>query len=232
MSKLMELYKQQHNSNELSLFKGLKTFIDTDTTEFGFKDLYVKGGKVDVDGKKMSLDEFNEKYKNAEGVNYFDAIKLAGNAQTEDDVMEVIDFLSRPEMMDRTTAQETYNEFLGYDPTTYWDRSEIDSKLSQFEVDEGNPRSLVEAHDEIVNAAMTMLENNRDYTQSVAIKQALIMKDIDEDIVSKFDKIVQSLAVDEDEDDDDIDIGFDNEEELDEEEESSIFDDEDSDEDD
>lgn len=234
MPTLSELYKQHENSNELSLFKGLKSFYDTDTTEFGFKDLYVNGEKVNVDGKKMSLNEFNEKYKNSEGVNYFDAIKLAGNAQSEDDVMEVIDILSRPEMMDRTTARETYNEFLGYDPTTYWDRSEIDSKLSQFEADEGNPRSLVEAHDEIVNAAMTMLENNRDYTQSVAIKQALIMNEIDEDIVSKFDKIAQSLAVDEDEDedDDDIDIGFDNEEELDEEEESSIFDDDDSYEDD
>lgn len=235
MSTLAEIYKNHEEQNDVSLFKGLKSFIDMDTTDFGFKDLIVPGGtnkKVTVDGKKMPIADFEEKYKNSEGLSYFEAIKKAGEAQTDDDVMEVINKLSNPDDMDRKTAQDTYNEYLGYDPTTYWDRSEVDSKLEQFEVESGNPRSLVEAHDEIVNAAMIMLENNRDYTQSVAIKQALIMNDIDDDLVSEFDKIVQTLAVDEDEDDDDIDIGLDNEEELDEEEESSIFDDEDSEEDD
>lgn len=237
MAKLAEIYNKANNSTEstmIKMFRELGNLSQLNTEDFGFKDLFIDASKdkVKVDGKKMSIEEFNDSYKNESGMSYYDAMKAAANAQTDDDVMEVINKLSEPAAMDRATARDTYNEYLGYDPTTYWDRSEIDDKLRQFEVDEGNPRSLVEAHDEIVNAAMTLFETNRDYTQSVAIKQALVMNDIDEDIVSSFDKIVQALAVDDD-DDEDVDFGFTNEDESeDEEEESSIFDDDDSDDED
>lgn len=223
MSTLKELYTNQENKHESTLLKTMN-MLDVLTTiqdDFGFKDIFVDTakGNIKVDGKKMSIEDFNDNYKNASGMNYFEAIKSAANAETDDDIMDVIIKMSEPEKMNRNEAQEAYTEYLGYDPTTYYDEKEIDEKLTKFEVEEGNPRSLVESHDAIVESAMSIYEANRDYGQALAIKQAMTLSEIDEDIIGKFDKILQTLAIDDD-DDDDVEIDFGEDDELDEDDDS------------
>lgn len=235
MSTLKEIYTNHENKHETTLLKTMN-MLDNITAiqdDFGFKDIFVDTtkGNIKVDGKKMSIEDFNENYKNASGMNYFEAIKSAANAQTDDDIMDVIIKMSEPEKMDRKEAQETYTEYLGYDPTTYYDEKEIDEKLTKFEVEEGNPRSLVENHEALVESAMSIYEANRDYSQALAIKQAMTLAEIDEDIIGKFDKILQSLAIDDD-DDDDVEIDFGEDEELDEDDDSYYSSDDDDYEDD
>lgn len=235
MSTLKELYTNHENKHETTLLKTMNMLdsISSIQDDFGFKDIFVDTtkGNIKVDGKKMSIEDFNDNYKNASGMNYFEAIKSAANAQTDDDIMDVIIKMSEPEKMDRKEAQETYTEYLGYDPTTYYDEKEIDEKLTKFEVEEGNPRSLVENHEALVESAMSIYEANRDYSQALAIKQAMTLAEIDEDIIGKFDKILQSLAIDDD-DDDDVEIDFGEDEELDEDDDSYYSSDDDDYEDD
>ena len=223
MSTLKELYTNHENKHETTLLKTMNMLdsISSIQDDFGFKDIFVDTtkGNVKVDGKKMSIEDFNDNYKNASGMNYFEAIKSAANAETDDDVMDVIIKMSEPEKMDRKEAQEAYTEYLGYDPTTYYDEKEIDEKLTKFEVEEGNPRSLVENHEALVESAMSIYEANRDYSQALAIKQAMTLAEIDEDIIGKFDKILQTLAIDDD-DDDDVEIDFGEDDELDEDDDS------------
>ena len=238
MSTLKELYTNHENKHETTLLKTMN-MLDNITAiqdDFGFKDIFVDTtkGNVKVDGKKMSIEDFNDNYKNASGMNYFEAIKSAANAQTDDDIMDVIIKMSEPEKMDRKEAQETYTEYLGYDPTTYYDEKEIDDKLRKFEIEEGNPRSLVENDDAIVDSAMKIYEMNRDYNEASAIKQAMKLVEIDEDIISKFDKVVQGLAIDDDDDEDEIELKFkfgEDEEPYDDEDDSLFSDDDFDDED-
>ena len=239
MSTLKELYEKHEQKTESTFVNAMHMLDDVmsvNSDDFGFKDVMIdtNKGKATVDGKKMSIDEFNSTYKNASGMNYFEAIKSAANAETDDDVMDVIIKMSEPEKMDRKEAQETYTEYLGYDPTTYYDEKEIDDKLRKFEVEEGNPRSLVENHDAIVDSAMKIYEMNRDYNEASAIKQAMKLVEIDEDIISKFDKVVQGLAIDDDDDEDEIELKFkfgEDEEPYDDEDDSLFSDDDFDDED-
>ena len=81
---------------------------------------------------------------------------------------------------------------------------------------------------------MKIYEMNRDYNEASAIKQAMKLVEIDEDIISKFDKVVQGLAIDDDDDEDDIELKFkfgEDEEPYDDEDDSLFSDDDFDDED-
>lgn len=74
--------------------------------------------------------------------------------------------LLKPESMTREEAQETFDSCLGYDPTTYFDKRDIEKHVDNFIESEDTPDDVatvvIEEKDNIVRDAFQRFDESRD----------------------------------------------------------------------
>ena len=154
--------------------------------------------------EKLTEAEFSEKYPAiVENENHWKSIISAASAD-DDNVLTMIKNLSEP-----TTRKEMswrYEDYLGYDPTTYFDHAEISDKVKEFQ------KEYPDINDGVVNLitlqSCQIYDNNREGNHNAAIKAAIrVLTDNDEIESSVEQKFAEKYSyLFEDEDIDDIDI--------------------------
>ena len=155
--------------------------------------------KYEVNGKKMSSDEFVNKYGASMTV---DVIAAAAMTTTDEEVMDVINKLSTPESMTREEAGEFYEESLGYNPTNYYDKRELSCLLDLAE-DKADFKLTEEDHDQILTRAMSLFEEDRKSNQLTALRKAVAESEISDKLTSTISTMIGSMITD---DDDDYDL--------------------------
>lgn len=85
--------------------------------------------------------------------------------------------LLKPEDMTREQAQEVFEEAIGYDPTTYFDKKDIKQCVDDLIEDKSIPEevssSISKDKDEIVDVAFQIFDESREAHVSDAVSEAV-----------------------------------------------------------
>lgn len=158
----------------------------------------------EVNGDRMSEEEFVEKYGTELRVplTKLQEIAMSGN----DDIVEAIRSMADI-AADREEVAEAFEEYLDYDPISYFDKRDIQTLLTK---GERIAKGEVEDADAIVEAAYQEFCDNKEAHFGAALKTAL--KDSDERNADTFIEGIDEVLLehstgydDDDEDDDDWD---------------------------
>ena len=108
--------------------------------------------------------------------------------------------LLRPESMTREEAQETFDSCLGYDPTTYFDKRDIEKHVNNFIESDDTPDDVavvvIEEKDNIVKDAFERFDESRDDYLVEAVNDAISE-------ITGYDADVADMLEDLDSDDED-----------------------------
>ena len=119
------------------------------------------------------------------------------NANSEEDVSDLLTLMS-PDNTPKEEIQETFEEVIGYDPLSYFDKKELGEKLDSMIEDRETPEDVVEdladQKDEIVDAAYEIFDDSKSDYLNEALNEAIEEKvgyvadpDNDDDSNDDFD---------------------------------------------
>lgn len=119
------------------------------------------------------------------------------NANSEEDVSDLLTLMS-PDNTPKEEIQETFEEVIGYDPLSYFDKKELGEKLNSMIEDRETPEDvaedLVNQKDEIVDAAYEIFDDSKSDYLDEALNEAIEEKvgyvadpDNDDDSNDDFD---------------------------------------------
>lgn len=195
-------YAEAANSEGIKSISAKRPADDTEEMTVKFTDL-------DNNKRKMTYTEFRDAYPKSASI--LDTIKTAVNVD-DDNLIEAIRSLTEPST-GREGMQELYDNLLGYDPTTYFDEHEIAARVKEFQE---NNKDLLDddTADTIIDRAITLFEENRDFNQSQAIKSAMLdCEDIPSSTVQEFEDHYVTPFITEDENDSSLILEDDEDEE-------------------
>lgn len=190
MATLKESYNELKNKAKYPI-KG--RFIDTEN-DLEIDNYTDKKGQeyYKVDGKKMDPDTFMDEYGDKVKLS-LNVIKAAAFVD-DDDVLDAIDKLSTPQE-DRDSASEIFTEYLGYDPTDYYDKTEIRKLLvtSKFVTSTSWSEQKTTA---VVDRALELYENDRTYGHAIALKKAIMeIDDTDQKLIDHINSFISAKTV-------------------------------------
>ena len=119
------------------------------------------------------------------------------NANSEEDVSDLLTLMS-PGNTPKEEIQETFEEVIGYDPLSYFDKKELGEKLDSMIEDRETPEDVAEdladQKDEIVDAAYEIFDDSKSDYLDKALNEAIEEKvgyvadpDNDDDSNDDFD---------------------------------------------
>ena len=119
------------------------------------------------------------------------------NANSEEDVSDLLTLMS-PDNTPKEEIQETFEEVIGYDPLSYFDKKELgeklDSMIENHETPEDVEEDLADQKDEIVDAAYEIFDDSKSDYLDEALNEAIEEKvgyvadpDNDDDSNDDFD---------------------------------------------
>lgn len=119
------------------------------------------------------------------------------NANSEEDVSDLLTLMS-PDNTPKEEIQETFEEVIGYDPLSYFDKKELGEKLNSMIEDRETPKDVAEdladQKDEIVDAAYEIFDDSKSDYLDEALNEAIEEKvgyvadpDNDDDSNDDFD---------------------------------------------
>lgn len=119
------------------------------------------------------------------------------NANSEEDVSDLLTLMS-PGNTPKEEIQETFEEVIGYDPLSYFDKKELgeklDSMIENHETPEDVAEDLADQKDEIVDAAYEIFDDSKSDYLNEALNEAIEEKvgyvadpDNDDDSNDDFD---------------------------------------------
>lgn len=197
MAKLLDTYKKSleqkaYGSDIFNYHDYVHDFMDKNNIQNFEARVTPKGErKYKVDGKKMSSEEFDRTY--CAGCT-IDLITAASMTETDNDVMDAISKLSSPENMSREEASELYEETLGYDPITYYDKFDLSCLLDLAE-NNANVEISEELHDEVINTAIRIYDEGRRSNQLLALKTAVVeLNTLPESLVNELSNMIGSMV--------------------------------------
>jgi hypothetical protein len=135
-------------------------------------------------------------------------------ATSDQDVDDFVD-LMKPDSFSRAEMQQVYEETLGYDPTSYFDKKDIGNISDRIATYPDTPQEAVDyindSKEELVDTAYDIFDDGRQEFLQAAVEQA----------IEEATGVAVDADVIEDEDDDDGRDSFDEDEEENEDDEES-----------
>lgn len=96
---------------------------------------------------------------------------------TSDQAFDELADLMKPENHSRVEMQETYEEALGYDPTTYFDRRDMKDIVSRIEDDPNTPDAALDyikdQGDTLIDDAFEKFDSEREVFLQAAVEQVI-----------------------------------------------------------